>query len=157
MNALSANPPSATSAMDLCAGRPGSLLTVTGCMLGRAAMIGLGLYAAGDRDRQVVKHALGAAAVTEASVLAWAQMQQQATTLPSAAAAAELLGGDIASGLGKSLIWTAARAAEIRAGTYLTGDRRRPGAWKRAAAGALVVQAFITAYALSKRGEVSAP
>lgn len=69
--------PSQSSAYALVNGEPGALPRVASHLLGRAAIIGVGLYAAGDRGK-IVRHALGAATAIEVFVLLWALYHKDA-------------------------------------------------------------------------------
>lgn len=68
--------PSQSSAYDLVAGKPGALPRVIGHALGRAAIIGVGLYAAGAR-KGIVRLAIGGSLSIEAFVLLWARMHSE--------------------------------------------------------------------------------
>lgn len=68
--------PSSKSAEALVRGEPGSLQTVFLHWLGRSAIIGIGIAAAGERHK-VVAQALAGGAAIEVAVLLWALQQKQ--------------------------------------------------------------------------------
>lgn len=63
--------PSGTSAYKLVSGDPAGIVGVIGHTVGRAALIGTGLYVVGEREH-VVRNAVGGALAIEAFVLSWA-------------------------------------------------------------------------------------
>lgn len=63
--------PSGRAAVDLVNGRPGGLTRTVGCTLGRAALIGTGMWISGKREN-LGRDALAGALGIEAFVLAWA-------------------------------------------------------------------------------------
>lgn len=62
--------PSQQAVTDLLAGKPGALFQVVGTTLGRACLIGAGLYVAGER-RNLERNALAGALAIEAFVVAF--------------------------------------------------------------------------------------
>lgn len=62
--------PSQQAAADLLAGKPGAAFQVAGTMLGRALLIGAGLYIAGER-KNLERNALAGAVAIEVFVLAF--------------------------------------------------------------------------------------
>jgi hypothetical protein len=75
--------PSGESAEALVNGEPGAATTAVMHWLGRSAIIGIGMAAAGERD-SIVPQALAGAAAIEVSVLVWA-LQQKAKREEAAA------------------------------------------------------------------------
>jgi hypothetical protein len=69
--------PSGRSAIDLVDGKPGAFWQTCAHTVGRAGLIGLGLYAAGDRER-VWLHALGGSLAIETFVLGWVLVRRGA-------------------------------------------------------------------------------
>lgn len=63
--------PSGEAAMHLVNGRPGGLSRTILCTLGRAALLGVGMWAGGKREN-LGRDALAGALGIEAFVLAWA-------------------------------------------------------------------------------------
>ena len=70
--------PSADAANALLAGKPGALGEVIGTTLGRALLIGAGLYLVGGREKPLVKNALAGALAIEVFVLCYLSHQQKA-------------------------------------------------------------------------------
>lgn len=68
--------PSSSAAADFLAGRDGGLLGVVASTAGRAALIGTGLYIAGERDR-LVRNAIAGALAIEVFVLTWIATHQE--------------------------------------------------------------------------------
>jgi hypothetical protein len=66
------NLPSASTAADLLDGKPGALLGMIGCTLGRGILVATGVYLAGFRGKQLIKASLAAALAIEGYVLAYA-------------------------------------------------------------------------------------
>lgn len=64
--------PSASSAEDLVAGKEGSLPRVVFHLVGRSALIGLGIAVAGARGKKLIVYSLAGGASIEAFVLAYA-------------------------------------------------------------------------------------
>lgn len=62
--------PSSTAAADLLHGNPGGLAGVVLSTAGRAALIGAGLYVAGEREH-LVRNAVAGALAIEVFVLTW--------------------------------------------------------------------------------------
>ena len=71
--------PSGESASDFVEGKPGSLIRLTGHMLGRAALVGVGLYLVGVRGKELVTYSLAGAASIEVFVLGYAWSQRGKT------------------------------------------------------------------------------
>lgn len=69
--------PSATSAADVVNGRPGALIHAAAHTLGRAALIGTGLWVSGIRGWPLVRGALCASFVIETFVLTWMAWQRR--------------------------------------------------------------------------------
>lgn len=61
--------PSGRSAIDFVDGKPWAFARMGLHTVGRAGLIGLGLYAAGDRDKRLCLHALGGSLAIETFVL----------------------------------------------------------------------------------------
>jgi hypothetical protein len=68
--------PSQQAAADLLEGRPGAIGDVLATMLGRAVILGLGMYAAGER-KHLVRNAVGATLAVEAFVLLYLGSAEQ--------------------------------------------------------------------------------
>jgi hypothetical protein len=70
--------PSGPPAVELLGGNLRALPAVLGTTAARAALIGTGLFIAGERDpRRLVKHATAGALAIEAFVLGWATWKRQ--------------------------------------------------------------------------------
>lgn len=69
--------PSSNSAYAVVHGIPGGLLSMGIHFLGRSAIIGTGLLAAGFRGKELLKGAVGGALVMEATLLTWALFQKK--------------------------------------------------------------------------------
>lgn len=67
--------PSAKAAADFLAGKQGALGDVVGTTLGRAALIGLGLYVVGGRGKSLTRNAIAGAVAIEAFVLLYLAQQ----------------------------------------------------------------------------------
>lgn len=63
--------PSGRAAVDLVNGKPGGLVKTVACTLGRAALIGTGMWLGGKREN-LGRDAVAGAVGIEAFVLAWA-------------------------------------------------------------------------------------
>ena len=63
--------PSGRAAVDLVTGKPGGLVRTVGCTLGRAVLIGTGMWLGGKRDN-LGRDAVAGALTIEAFVLGWA-------------------------------------------------------------------------------------
>lgn len=70
--------PSGESASDFVEGKPGSLIRLTGHLLGRAALMGVGLYVVGVRGKDLVTYSIAGATAIEVFVLgyAWAKRDE---------------------------------------------------------------------------------
>lgn len=68
--------PSGESASDFIEDKPGSTLRLTMHFLGRAALLGTGLYVAGARNKDLVKYSLAGSAAIEVFVLMYAGMNR---------------------------------------------------------------------------------
>jgi hypothetical protein len=73
--------PSATSACELAHGVPGALPRVVLHTLGRALLIGTGLFLAGERKR-VVRYSFAVALAIEAFAISWAMYQKNKERQP---------------------------------------------------------------------------
>ena len=73
--------PSEDSARAIIDGKPGAIQTATIHWLGRSLFVGLGMYAAGSREK-VTRQALAGGAAIEASVLLWVLYQKQNKSQP---------------------------------------------------------------------------
>jgi hypothetical protein len=62
--------PSSQAALDLVEGKPAAIVPVLGSMLGRAALIGAGLFVVGER-RNLVKYSAAAAVAIELFVIGY--------------------------------------------------------------------------------------
>ena len=71
--------PSSTSAADLIEGKPGSLGRAFLHTVGRATLIGTGLYAAGYRGKDLVKGSIAASLAIEAFALVWFASQKSSS------------------------------------------------------------------------------
>ncbi len=68
--------PSGESASAFIEGESGSAVKLVAHMLGRSVLVGVGLYLAGARDKDLVKYSLAGAAAIEAFVLGYAWMNR---------------------------------------------------------------------------------
>lgn len=73
--------PSATSACELAYGVPGAGPRVVAHMLGRALLIGAGLYAAGERKR-LARYSLSVSLAIEVFAIGWAAYQRGKEAVP---------------------------------------------------------------------------
>ena len=71
--------PSGQSASDFVEGKSGAPLRLTMHFLGRAALLSVGLAAAGARGKGLIKYSLAGSAAIEAFVLAYAAMNRDKT------------------------------------------------------------------------------
>jgi hypothetical protein len=75
--------PSGPPAVDLLSGNIRALPAVLGTTVARAALIGAGLFVAGERARgRLAKHAAAGSLAVEAFVLAWAAWKRQQGSSP---------------------------------------------------------------------------
>jgi hypothetical protein len=68
--------PSGESASDFLEGKPGSTVRLVTHLVGRAALLGIGLAVAGARGKELVKFSLAGATAIEAFVLVWAAVNK---------------------------------------------------------------------------------